>query len=103
MNGQMHEFHENFEQALPISRSVQQTFQCLKPMTIVRHPRIWMNFGIEQPFENLKRKRCLQTSVNADYKAFQGCIFKRMGRRINQRSKRQRILANLSCTIHSVI
>lgn len=105
MNGQMdyHGSDANYEQiAFPLSRSVQQTFYCSQPNTIVRQPRFWIGVGCEQPLKR-KRIRNIHSRVSPDFKAFQGAIGKRMGRRLNQQSKRKRHQRLLSCSIHSVL
>ena len=105
MNGQMdyHGSDANYEQiAFPLSRSVQQTFYCSQPNTIVRQPRFWIGVGCEQPLKR-KRIRNIHSRVSPDFKAFQGAIGKRMGRRLNQQSKRKRQQRLLSCSIHSVL
>ena len=78
-----HEDDMDLDQPLPLSPSVLREFQCTKPLTIRPQRPIRITCG--SPLLTTHKKKLEQKHVSREFKAFQGCVGKRMGQRLLKR------------------
>lgn len=73
----------DLDHPLPLSPSVLREFQCAKPLTI--RPLRPIRLACGSPLMMTHKKKLEQKHVSSEFKAFQGCVGKRMGQNLLKR------------------